>query len=440
MAGRAECRSAPKPVARPFGSRPSRVCWRPADSMRSACAQTVQELGESDAPLVLAGASVVHTNSLEAMVASHYLNLMLGNVGKPGGVLPPAARSSLSGIDASCEALAHAQAVILAGANPVYTMPRSGGAADALARAETVISFGTFWTTPPPAPTSSCRTTTRSNPNWPPCRRSPRPAVAVSTPFVDPLYDTRAVETTLADIADKIGAKYEARDAQGYVSPAEGSQFRRCRARWRHLAGRHRRPGRRGPMPLRPDWRRPASKAILPNIRTLSRLTPPCNFTTARGSHLPWLQELPDPASSSIWGLPVEIDPQDRAAFANLERRRGAGGIAARCARSARLRPPRRHPRRGEHGPGRWARTNPVVSILAPSRRSCAGHRRAAHRRDAGETGARGDRGAIGFSSPRRTAKKGASITANGTPLGNGHRSGPLHGLRGLRGGLPRRK
>jgi molybdopterin-containing oxidoreductase family iron-sulfur binding subunit len=24
---------------------------------------------------------------------------------------------------------------------------------------------------------------------------------------------------------------------------------------------------------------------------------------------LPWLQELPDPASSAMWGLPVEIDP-----------------------------------------------------------------------------------------------------------------------------------
>ncbi|MCP5118909.1 MAG: hypothetical protein GY953_49490 [bacterium] len=27
-------------------------------------------------------------------------------------------------------------------------------------------------------------------------------------------------------------------------------------------------------------------------------------------ANLPWLQELPDPASSALWGLPVEIDPQ----------------------------------------------------------------------------------------------------------------------------------
>ena len=50
----------------------------------------VRELGESERPLVLAGASIVQTNSLDAVVASHYVNLMLGNVGKRGGVLPPA--------------------------------------------------------------------------------------------------------------------------------------------------------------------------------------------------------------------------------------------------------------------------------------------------------------------------------------------------------------
>jgi molybdopterin-containing oxidoreductase family iron-sulfur binding subunit len=33
-------------------------------------------------------------------------------------------------------------------------------------------------------------------------------------------------------------------------------------------------------------------------------------FHDGAGANLPWLQELPDPASSSVWGLPVEIDLQ----------------------------------------------------------------------------------------------------------------------------------
>ncbi len=39
----------------------------------------------------------MHSNSLDAVVASHYVNLMLGNVGKPGGVLAPATQAMRSG-------------------------------------------------------------------------------------------------------------------------------------------------------------------------------------------------------------------------------------------------------------------------------------------------------------------------------------------------------
>jgi len=42
------------------------------------------ELGKSEAPLVIAGASVVQTNSLDGLIAGHYMNLLLG-----GHMLPP---------------------------------------------------------------------------------------------------------------------------------------------------------------------------------------------------------------------------------------------------------------------------------------------------------------------------------------------------------------
>jgi anaerobic selenocysteine-containing dehydrogenase len=32
-------------------------------------------------------------------------------------------------------------------------------------------------------------------------------------------------------------------------------------------------------------------------------------FGDGTGVNVPWLHEMPDPASSAIWGLPVEIDP-----------------------------------------------------------------------------------------------------------------------------------
>jgi len=33
-------------------------------------------------------------------------------------------------------------------------------------------------------------------------------------------------------------------------------------------------------------------------------------FHDGSSSHLPWMQELPDPASSAIWTLPIELDPK----------------------------------------------------------------------------------------------------------------------------------
>jgi molybdopterin-containing oxidoreductase family iron-sulfur binding subunit len=36
---------------------------------------------------------------------------------------------------------------------------------------------------------------------------------------------------------------------------------------------------------------------------------PSVQFGDGSGANLPWLQGLPDPASSAMWGLPVEIDP-----------------------------------------------------------------------------------------------------------------------------------
>ena len=104
-----------------------------------------RELGESEAPLVIAGASIVHTNSLDALVAAHYLNLLLGNIGRPGGVFPPNPSAATDPENANVpEALKRAQILLLDEANPVYTLPAASGIAGALAHTDTIVSFGMF--------------------------------------------------------------------------------------------------------------------------------------------------------------------------------------------------------------------------------------------------------------------------------------------------------
>ena len=278
--------------------------------------EMVKELGDSEAPLVIAGASMLHSNSLDAIVASHYLNLMLGNVGKPGGVLPPAVAPAAPltnyGVAA---ALARAEVILIDGANPAYILPRSTGVLDVLARAKTVIGFGTFLddsaafcdlllpdhhgleTEAAVVPAVSKQT-----------------AVTISTPFVQPLYDTRAMDKTLAAITVKMEVPYEPVSPKNMVQPllADDKAYDDV--------------AREGGLWVESS---PAPVAHPPNAKldlTSSEFSGTPNeyplqfqpylslqYHEGSGANLPWLQELPDPASSAIWGLPVEIDPKTAA-------------------------------------------------------------------------------------------------------------------------------
>jgi anaerobic selenocysteine-containing dehydrogenase len=301
----------PKPVVRVFQEADPAGLLAACGLDEKRVRQIVQELGESEAPLVLAGASIPQTNSVDAIVASHYLNLLLDNAGKSGGVLAPAGTAQSPENRAIVQALSQARIVFIDGANPVYAMPRSVGVADALARAELVVSFGTF-------PDDSSAWADIVMPDHHELESamallpavSTQQAVAVSTPFVEPLYNTHAVETTLAELATRIGAECPPVTPKDIVQPL--------------LAGSitYDDVAREGGIWLDP----PPPTPPRPNAVTLDfaqarfegdpaqypyHFQPylSLQFHDGSGAHLPWLQELPDPTSSSIWGLPIEIDP-----------------------------------------------------------------------------------------------------------------------------------
>src|SRR3569833_4050256 len=100
----------------------------------------IQQFGGAHAPVVLAGASAVHTNSLDAVIASHYLNLMLGAVGRAGGVLAPISDAAVEGTPLSAR-LANAQVILVDGTDPAYILPKSYGIQDALNKAAMMVSF-----------------------------------------------------------------------------------------------------------------------------------------------------------------------------------------------------------------------------------------------------------------------------------------------------------
>jgi anaerobic selenocysteine-containing dehydrogenase len=275
------------------------------------------ELGESEAPVVVAGASIVHSNSVEALVAGHYLNLILNNVGRPGGLLPPAPATAETAESRNVvEALQRARIVLLDGANPVYSLPSSIRVSEILAGKELIVSVGNFvddsaayadWILPDHHLLESTAALV-------PAVSTGR-AVAVMTPFVRPLYNTRPVEETLADLARKVGVTLEPATPKSLIAPMlpEGQTFEETARRgglWLEAEGEV------GAVKARADrlaWSDPVFSGAPDQFPFEFQPYVSLQFHDGVGANLPWMQELPDPASSAMWGLPVEIDPQTAA-------------------------------------------------------------------------------------------------------------------------------
>lgn len=271
----------------------------------------IQQFGGAHVPVVLAGASSVHTNSLDAVIASHYLNLMLGAVGRAGGVLAPVSDAAVEGTPLSAR-LANAQVILVDGANPAYMLPKSSGIQDALNKASMVVSFA-------PVVDDTAAYADFILPDHHPLESSvvvmaavaDRPSVAIAEPFIQPLYQTQAVEKTLGDISDKLGATYAAPAPADVVKPMLKGDATYADA------------ARDGGIWLDPDPKPAAAKpgkdmalnaaVFAGDAGGFPMLLQPYlsgKFHDGSGAHLPWMQELPLPASSAIWSVPVEIDPK----------------------------------------------------------------------------------------------------------------------------------
>jgi anaerobic selenocysteine-containing dehydrogenase len=277
-----------------------------------------RELGESEAPLVIAGASIVQTNSVDALIAAHHVNILLGNVGRPGGLMPPNSPPVSFPVDANVpEALKRAQLLFLDGENPVYSYPSSSGVISALANIGSIVSFGGF------VDDSAAYAdlilpdhhTLESESAIVPPVAGTQIAFGVTTPFVRPLYNTRPMEQTLASIAKKVNVAFSAVTAQNLIEPVltNGETWDAV-----VLQGGLWRNGDSAAVNLKANneklaWNTAVFSGAPDQFPLQFQPYVSLQYHDGRGANLPWMQELPDPASSSMWGLPVEIDPETAA-------------------------------------------------------------------------------------------------------------------------------
>ncbi len=281
------------------------AAFRSADvaSLLKACgldehrtAPAIREFGSSKSPLMLAGASQVHSNSVDAILASHYFNFMMGVAGKPSHA------PGNGGADLNAR-LANAQIVLVEGTNPAYTHPHL---MPAISRAEMIVSFAPIlddtaawadYILPDNHPLESALAVSPIV--------SDREGLALAESFLMQLYTTQPVEQTLSQIAPAYKPASLAEIAAPLLKSATYEDAARQGGIWLEPDAKTKpiAPPKSGDVSL-------ASAHFEGDGPLYFQPYLSAKFGDGSASHLPWLQELPDPVSSAIWSVPVEIDPK----------------------------------------------------------------------------------------------------------------------------------
>ncbi len=302
--------------------------------------------GQSDAPLAIPGSAVsAHRGGYQATMAVQMLNVLMDNLGRPGGLwLAPdtfieglSPRTPLATFADVVDLVQRMQSgdvdlLLLDGSNVAYGLPPELGFADAVQHVETVISFSSFvdetsvladYILPGHTPLESWGYQVVDN-------GTDRLVISGQQPVVQPYYDTRDVADIFLFLAQAIEPVKDAlpwrnvidfiesrlsviRDL-GIEGPYSLENSAEAWANWRAFGGWWSKA---------PMWEAPSLQGT---ISQAFNLTPEFaggseypfvlypyespTLTDGRGANRPWLQELPDPMTTAMWRTWVELNPE----------------------------------------------------------------------------------------------------------------------------------
>ncbi|ABQ26951.1 molybdopterin-containing oxidoreductase family protein [Geotalea uraniireducens] len=302
-------------------------------------AEVAREFATTRPALAMAGETVAfQSNGPDAVRAVQMLNLLVGNLNRPGGVYPDGG-SRVGPENSFTELLSLVAAmrdgrfrVAMIHGDPVHAIPPATGFQEALARVPFIVSFSSLMDDtalqadlilPDHAALESWGDVI-------PLAGTRDRVIGLMQPVVTPLFDTRQFPDVLMAMADKLGGKTAAFPYQSYQEMLKGTMEKRVgrAARrdfetvWVELLrqgglfetrqgqekGYRRAPGSSLPNPAEPRFagdekRFPLHLLVYPSIA----------FYDGRGAPLPWLQQLPDPMTTVVWDSWVEINPRTAA-------------------------------------------------------------------------------------------------------------------------------
>jgi len=305
-------------------------------------AEIAREFATTRPALAMAGETVAfQSNGPEAVRAILFLNLLAGNLHRPGGIYP--AYGTSAGPEDSFAALlamvakmgAERIKVALIQGNPVHAIPPSTGFQEALTKVPFIVSFSSLLDDtalqadlilPDHAALESWGDVI-------PRAGAREPAIGLMQPVVMPVFDTRQFPDLLLATAKALGGKMAAALPYGSYpemlkgemkkrgTPAAGKDFEIV---WIDLLRQGGQFGRNGGKAKEYRW---VTGATLPDpgeprfagdekqfpLHLL--VYPSTAFYDGRGAPLPWLQQLPDPMATVVWDSWIEINPATAASL-----------------------------------------------------------------------------------------------------------------------------
>ena len=303
-------------------------------------AEVAREFAGTRPALAMAGEGVAfQSNGPEATRAIELLNLLVGNLNRPGGVYPD--QGSPEGPENSFAELlslvadlrADRISLALIQGNPVYSVPPATGFQAALARVPYIVSFSTLLDDtalqadlilPDHAALESWGDVI-------PLAGTRQAVLGLMQPVVTPVFDTRQFPDILLAAASGLGGALAAALPYGsYLELLKKETLKRAAAAkvkdsdtlWESLLqkgghfgtkpspgkGYRWAPGAPLPVPGEPRFAGDENKFPLH-----LQVYPSTAFYDGRGAALPWLQQLPDPMSTVVWDSWVEINPRTAA-------------------------------------------------------------------------------------------------------------------------------
>ncbi len=308
--------------------------------------ELAKAFGRANAPLAIPGsAAAAHKGGYQATMAVQMLNVLMGNLGKAGGLwLAPDSRladltpetepATFADVEALVDRMkaGKVDVLLLDGSNPAYRLPASLGFDKALSKVGKVISFSSFVdetsaladiVLPNHTPLESWGYQVVDN-------GSDRITVSAQQPVVRPYYDTRDTGDVFLFLAQAIEP---ARKALPWRNVLEFVESRIAALKKLNMEGPYsldkdavawadwRANG--GWWSKKVTWKAPMLKMQLTQAAGVAPefeggsdypfiLYPyeSIALTDGRGANLSWMQELPDPMTTAMWRTWIELNPE----------------------------------------------------------------------------------------------------------------------------------